>query len=347
MLDQLCFPSITIPYYAPWDRHQYVTNWIQKMSNYLSHKRNSPEDADSRPPMHRGEPSRPFKRQRTASLEPDLLTPPKEQEEDPLCTRPTEESCNDDDDDILGHAAHVLATEAAALAYITTLYRTNPTAKQNFATAIKTIIRTQRDRGKLIVTGVGKSAYIGQKLVATCKSLGVAASFMHACEAAHGDLGDVRDVSLSCKLLYISFMRKSATNMYPERHPPLHLLQRQNARTPQPPPAHSRHNAHNRPIITHIALSLPLTRRPHARNRHLTPGAHTRERRVDFRRQRAHDIDDSRARGVGHAGAHRGGANASQRQAGGFQAKSSRRRYWHESSGVGSCEESGGESRGA
>ncbi|KAM0723436.1 hypothetical protein Q7P37_000422 [Cladosporium fusiforme] len=175
------------------------------MSSYVSHKRNSPEDADSRPPMHRDEPSRPFKRQRKASLEADLLTPPKEHEEDPLCTRPIEESCNDDND-ILGHAAHVLATEAAALASITTLYRTNPTAKQNFTTAIKTIIRTQRDRGKLIVTGVGKSAYIGQKLVATCKSLGVAASFMHACEAAHGDLGDVRDNDI---LLFISYSGKT------------------------------------------------------------------------------------------------------------------------------------------
>lgn len=171
------------------------------MSTYASQKRTNPESAESKSPiMHRDESPRPAKRRRTASLEADLLTPPQETE-DTLFSPPTtvDKSFddNDDDNDTLNHAAHVLATEAAALASITELYQTNATARQNFSQAIKTITESQRDRGKLIVTGVGKSAYIGQKLVATCKSLGVAASFMHACEAAHGDLGDVRDVSPS------------------------------------------------------------------------------------------------------------------------------------------------------
>jgi hypothetical protein len=139
------------------------------------------------------------KRRRTASLQRDLLTPP-QQDEDPLITStrttaPSYDSEDDDDDDIFSYASHVLATEAEALASITALYRSSALAKQNLKAAVKTIVQTQHDRGKLIVTGVGKSAYIGQKLVATCKSMGVAASFMHACEAAHGDLGDVRDVS--------------------------------------------------------------------------------------------------------------------------------------------------------
>lgn len=170
------------------------------MLTYTSQNRTNPEPAKSKSPiMHRDESPRPAKRRRTASLEADLLTPPQETE-DTLFTPPTTEDTslddNDDDDNsLLNHAAHVLATEAAALASVTELYRTNATARQNFSQAVKTITASQRDRGKLIVTGVGKSAYIGQKLVATCKSLGVAASFMHACEAAHGDLGDVRDVS--------------------------------------------------------------------------------------------------------------------------------------------------------
>ena len=141
---------------------------------------------------------RPSKRRRTASLEGDLLTPP-QQDEDPLDTSTKTAPCyesDDDNEDIFSYASHVLATEAAALVSITTLYRTSAIAKQNLKAAVRTIVQTQHDRGKLIVTGVGKSAYIGQKLVATCKSMGVAASFMHACEAAHGDLGDVRDVSL-------------------------------------------------------------------------------------------------------------------------------------------------------
>lgn len=138
---------------------------------------------------------RPSKRRRTASLEADLLTPP-QQDEDPLITQTAPSYDSDDDgEDIFSYASHVLATEAAALASITALYRTNAIAKQNLRAAVQTIVQSQHGRGKLIVTGVGKSAYIGQKLVATCKSMGVAASFMHACEAAHGDLGDVRDVS--------------------------------------------------------------------------------------------------------------------------------------------------------
>lgn len=141
---------------------------------------------------------RPSKRRRTASLEGDLLTPP-QQDDDPLIASTESvqsyDSDDGDDNDIFSYATHVLAAEAAALASTTTLYRTSAIAKQSLKAAVKTILQSQHDRGKLIVTGVGKSAYIGQKLVATCKSMGVGASFMHACEAAHGDLGDVRDVS--------------------------------------------------------------------------------------------------------------------------------------------------------
>jgi D-arabinose 5-phosphate isomerase GutQ len=44
------------------------------------------------------------------------------------------------------------------------------------------------------------------KFVATCKSLGISSSFMHACEAAHGDLGDVREDDV---LLFISYSGKT------------------------------------------------------------------------------------------------------------------------------------------
>lgn len=44
-------------------------------------------------------------------------------------------------------------------------------------------------RGRLVVTGVGKSAITGQKIAATCNSTGTAALFMHAADAIHGDLG--------------------------------------------------------------------------------------------------------------------------------------------------------------
>ena len=46
--------------------------------------------------------------------------------------------------------------------------------------------------GRVVVTGVGKSAIIGQKIVATLNSTGTPALFMHAADAIHGDLGMVQ-----------------------------------------------------------------------------------------------------------------------------------------------------------
>ena len=46
--------------------------------------------------------------------------------------------------------------------------------------------------GRLIVTGIGKSAIIAQKIVATLNSTGTPAQFLHASEAVHGDLGMVQ-----------------------------------------------------------------------------------------------------------------------------------------------------------
>jgi arabinose-5-phosphate isomerase len=47
-------------------------------------------------------------------------------------------------------------------------------------------------RGRLVVTGIGKSAIIGAKIVATLNSTGTPAIFMHAADAIHGDLGMVQ-----------------------------------------------------------------------------------------------------------------------------------------------------------
>lgn len=50
--------------------------------------------------------------------------------------------------------------------------------------------------GRLVVTGIGKSALIAQKIVATLNSTGTPALFMHAADAIHGDLGMVRPYDL-------------------------------------------------------------------------------------------------------------------------------------------------------
>ncbi|MCF0065361.1 KpsF/GutQ family sugar-phosphate isomerase [Dyadobacter chenwenxiniae] len=47
--------------------------------------------------------------------------------------------------------------------------------------------------GRVVVSGVGKSAIVGQKIVATLNSTGTPALFMHAADAIHGDLGMIQD----------------------------------------------------------------------------------------------------------------------------------------------------------
>ncbi|GAA5221776.1 KpsF/GutQ family sugar-phosphate isomerase [Membranihabitans marinus] len=55
-----------------------------------------------------------------------------------------------------------------------------------FEEAVKAIYYT---KGKLIITGIGKSAIIGKKIVATLNSTGTIATFLHSADAIHGDLG--------------------------------------------------------------------------------------------------------------------------------------------------------------
>ena len=55
-----------------------------------------------------------------------------------------------------------------------------------FARAVELILNV---KGRLVVSGVGKSGHIGRKLAATFASTGTPAFFVHAAEAAHGDLG--------------------------------------------------------------------------------------------------------------------------------------------------------------
>jgi len=50
-----------------------------------------------------------------------------------------------------------------------------------------------KSKGRVIVTGIGKSANISQKIVATLNSTGTPAIFMHAADAIHGDLGIIQE----------------------------------------------------------------------------------------------------------------------------------------------------------
>ncbi|AXE28706.1 D-arabinose 5-phosphate isomerase [Chromobacterium phragmitis] len=77
-------------------------------------------------------------------------------------------------------ARDVLLTEAAALS--TLAERLNG----EFLDAVEAILAC---KGRVIVTGMGKSGHVGRKIAATLASTGTPAFFVHPAEAAHGDLG--------------------------------------------------------------------------------------------------------------------------------------------------------------
>jgi len=54
---------------------------------------------------------------------------------------------------------------------------------------IKSVLTINETKGKLIIVGIGKSAHVANKIVATLNSTGTPSQFLHASEAIHGDLG--------------------------------------------------------------------------------------------------------------------------------------------------------------
>ena len=67
---------------------------------------------------------------------------------------------------------------------------------ENFEKAIQIILKST---GRVVVTGIGKSAIIANKIVATLNSTGTPSIFMHAADAIHGDLGIIkRDDVIIC-----------------------------------------------------------------------------------------------------------------------------------------------------
>jgi arabinose-5-phosphate isomerase len=61
---------------------------------------------------------------------------------------------------------------------------------------IKAVLAVAATKGRLIVSGIGKSAIIAQKIVATLNSTGTPSVFMHAADAIHGDLGMIQTADI-------------------------------------------------------------------------------------------------------------------------------------------------------
>ncbi|MEZ4969067.1 MAG: KpsF/GutQ family sugar-phosphate isomerase [Flavobacteriaceae bacterium] len=84
---------------------------------------------------------------------------------------------------ILAIAKKTIDNEAEAISHLATLLN------EDFSNAVECI---RHSKGRVIISGVGKSALIASKIVATLNSTGTPSIFMHAADAIHGDLGTVQ-----------------------------------------------------------------------------------------------------------------------------------------------------------
>jgi arabinose-5-phosphate isomerase len=85
---------------------------------------------------------------------------------------------------IISVAKNTIETESKAIANLAHL------VDEEFAGAVDYIYHS---KGRVIVTGIGKSANIATKIVATLNSTGTPSIFMHAADAIHGDLGTIQE----------------------------------------------------------------------------------------------------------------------------------------------------------
>ncbi|MGL2565861.1 KpsF/GutQ family sugar-phosphate isomerase [Helicobacter pylori] len=84
-------------------------------------------------------------------------------------------------------AAQVLKDEASALLESVKQFQ----EPNDLEAVVKLILKSQEKGGKLVIVGVGKSALVAQKIVASMLSTGNRSAFLHPTEAMHGDLGMV------------------------------------------------------------------------------------------------------------------------------------------------------------
>jgi arabinose-5-phosphate isomerase len=83
--------------------------------------------------------------------------------------------------------AELVRTEAAALEALAK--RLDGAMAADFDRAVELVVRCGEGKGRVVVTGRGKSGVIAQKIAATLSSTGSPALFLHPAEAVHGDLG--------------------------------------------------------------------------------------------------------------------------------------------------------------
>jgi len=107
----------------------------------------------------------------------------------------TETPLSLDPERLVARAETTFAIEIAGIEALKKRLRQN----DSFVRAVAIILAA---RGRVIVTGVGKSGHIGRKIAATLASTGTPAYFLHAAEAAHGDLGMITSEDVVIAISY-------------------------------------------------------------------------------------------------------------------------------------------------
>lgn len=96
----------------------------------------------------------------------------------------------------LAKAREVFDIEMAALKAVRALL------DQSFDSAVETVVSALRQRGKIVIVGIGKSGNVGAKIAATLTSTGSTAVVLNSVDALHGDLGIVNDGDVILALSY-------------------------------------------------------------------------------------------------------------------------------------------------
>lgn len=85
---------------------------------------------------------------------------------------------------------------------IDALRQTRARLDAGFSAAVDAVVRSLKQKGKVVVTGIGKSGNIGQKISATLNSTGTTSVLLNSVDALHGDLGVISDGDVVLALSY-------------------------------------------------------------------------------------------------------------------------------------------------
>ena len=105
-------------------------------------------------------------------------------------------------EELIAKGKEVIRIEAESVANLA------ESINDDFAKAIEIILEC---KGRVVLTGMGKSGLIARKIVATLNSTGTAAIYLHPTDALHGDLGMVRKEDVQAALNFIDRVNREST----------------------------------------------------------------------------------------------------------------------------------------